>query len=285
MTRCGRLSALEKLVKRPLLDDTSAPDSFFIHAPPLFAAGPAGAFGRRHDAAADHLCRLHHLHQLSAGPTRSEERVVQVTRGTRDAVEREMQGVLAGMTVLANSRSLAATIRGLPRQRRSLRAAVSRKCRYFGRRREGTTFIQFGRPGGTNTCRHASRRPERDLVYQTGKPTFSALFSWGGHGHANPHHHCAGVSRRQGHLRPFIQSTARAFPAHHRAAAAERGMDGLDLRPGRHKFRAAAQPESTIGKRASPTLYAVMFSAPQGRAADHLARRCAAHHRLCALAS
>ena len=94
----------------------------------------------------------------------AEERVAQVTRGTRDAVEREMQGVLAGMVVLANSRSLAAD------NFEDFRISADAFARQF----PGTPVISIGNANGQHLFNSAVpagqalpprvRRAERDLV-------------------------------------------------------------------------------------------------------------------------
>ena len=197
----------------------------------------------------------------------AEERVAQVTRGTRDAVEREMQGVLAGMTVLANSRSLAAD------NFENFRISADAFVRQF----PGNPVISIGDAGGRHLFNSAIpegrplpprvRRPERDAVYQTGKPTFSALFSGAVTGTQiliitvpvfrdgkviydlsfNPP---LGLFQRIiEQQRPSEEWTISIFD--------QAGVN----------FARLPNPESTVGKRASPSLYAVMFSAPQGRSA------------------
>jgi two-component sensor histidine kinase len=197
----------------------------------------------------------------------AEERVAQVTRGTRDAVEREMQGVLAGMIVLANSRTLATD------NFEGFRVSADAFARQFpgnpvisvGDAQERHLFNSAIPPGQPLPPR--IRRPERDLVYQTGKPTFSALFSGAVTGTQiliitvpvfrdgkviydlsfNPP--LALFQRIIEQQRPSQEWTISIFD--------QAGVN----------FARLPNPESTIGRRASPTLYAVMFSAPQGRAA------------------
>src|SRR6187549_2510303 len=107
----------------------------------------------------------------------AEQRLLQVTRGTRDALEREMQGALAGMVVLSNSRSLAAD------DFESFRISADAFVRQFPGRpvisigdAEGRHLFNSGiAPGQALPPRVP--RPERELVFQTGKPSFSALFN------------------------------------------------------------------------------------------------------------
>ena len=196
----------------------------------------------------------------------AEERVAQVTRGTRDAVEREMQGVLAGMIVLANSRSLADD------NLENFRVSADAFVRQF----PGNAAISIGDADGRHLFNSAVpagqilpprvRRPERDLVYQTGKPAFSTLFTGAVTGTQiliitapvfrdgkviydlsfNPP--LTLFQRIIEQQRPSEEWTISVFD--------QAGVN----------FARLPNPESTIGRRASPTLYAVMFSAPEGRA-------------------
>ena len=197
----------------------------------------------------------------------AEERVAQVTRGTRDAVEREMQGVLAGMVVLANSRSLAAD------EFEDFRHSADAFVQQFPGKpvisigdAQGRHLFNSGIPAGQPLPPRV-RRPERDLVYQTGKPTFSALFTGAVTGTQiliitvpvfrdgkviydlsfNPPLQL--FQRIIEQQRPSEEWTVSVFD--------QAGVN----------FARLPNPESTIGKRASPSLYAVMFSAPQGRSA------------------
>ncbi len=197
----------------------------------------------------------------------AEERVAQVTRGTRDAVEREMQGVLAGMIVLANSRSLAAD------KFEDFRLSADAFIQQFPGKpvlsigdAEGRHLFNSGIPAGQSLPPRV-RRPERDLVYQTGKPTFSALFTGAVSGTQiliitvpvfrdgkviydlsfNPPLQL--FQRIIEQQRPSEEWTISVFD--------QAGVN----------FARLPNPESTIGKRASPSLHAVMFSAPQGRSA------------------
>lgn len=196
----------------------------------------------------------------------AEERVTQVTRGTRDAFEREMQGVLAGMIVLANSRSLAAD------NFEDFRFSADAFVRQF----PGRSVISIGDAQGRHLFNSAVaagqplppriKRPEREAVYQTGKPTFSALFPGAVTGTQiliitvpvlrdgkviydlsfNPP--LALFQRLIEQQRPSEEWTISIFD--------QAGVN----------FARLPNPESTIGKRASPTLYAVLFSASEGRA-------------------
>src|SRR5687768_13408525 len=197
----------------------------------------------------------------------AEERVAQVTRGIRDAVEREMQGALAGMIVLANSRALVAD------NFEGFRVSADAFVQQF----PGNPFISIGDAEGRHLFNSAIpagqtlpprvRRAERDLVYRTGQPTFSALFTGAVTGTPiliitvpvfrdgkvvydlsfNPP---LGLFQRIiEQQRPSKEWTISVFD--------QAGVN----------FARLPNPESTIGRRASPTLYAVMFSAPQGRAA------------------
>ncbi len=197
----------------------------------------------------------------------AEERVTQVTRGTRDAVEREMQGVLAGMVVLANSRSLAAD------NFEDFRVSADAFVRQF----PGKPAISIGDAQGRHLFNSAIaagqplpprvKRPERELVYQTGKPTFSALFPG-----AVTRTHILIITVpvfRDGKViydlsfNPPLQLFQRIIE---QQRPSEEWTISVFDQAGVN-FARLPNPESTIGKQASPTLHAVMFSAPEGRAA------------------
>ena len=70
------------------------------------------------------------------------------------------------------------------------------------------------------------------------------------------------------------------FQAPDRKAAAERGLDDLDASTATASmFARVPNPQDSVGKRASPSLYADDAAASRGDAADGVARRRAADHR------
>ena len=94
----------------------------------------------------------------------------------------------------------------------------------------------------------------------------------------------AGHSGRRGALRHLLQSADRNIPGHDRAAAGR-------ARTGRSRSSTAKAPISracrtrkeTLGKRASPSLYAQMFHNPEATVPDGIARGRAADYELCPL--
>jgi two-component sensor histidine kinase len=197
----------------------------------------------------------------------AQERVAQVTRGIRDAVEREMQGVLAGMVVLANSRSLAAD------NFEEFRVSANAFVRQFS----GNPFISIGDAAGRhlfNSAIHPGqnlpprvRRPERDMVYRTGSPTFSALFTGAVTG---AHILIITVPVFRDGKVTYDLSFNPPLQLFQRIIEQQRPSEEWTISvfdQAGINFARLPNPESTIGRRASPSLYAVMFSAPQGRAA------------------
>src|SRR4051812_28643072 len=106
----------------------------------------------------------------------AQDRVLQVIADTRQALESEMQGALAGMIVLANSRSLAN--QDFETFRISANAFI-KQC-------DGDSAISIGDAEGRQLFNSSvaigvplpprAPRPERDIVFRTGKPAFSPLF-------------------------------------------------------------------------------------------------------------
>ena len=87
-------------------------------------------------------------------------------------------------------------------------------------------------------------RNNRDIVekvFATKHPQYSNLFIGAVKKQTDRHRRSAGVSRRRGDLRHFLQPAARDVPVHPRKAAAEQGLDALDLRRRRHQCSPACR--------------------------------------------
>jgi len=106
----------------------------------------------------------------------ADDRVLQVSRGIRQALDREMQGIVGGLVVLANSRALAAD------DFEGFRISADAFVRLF----PGHPAISIGDEAGDQLFNSSvpagaplpprTPRVERDSVFRTGKPTFSPVF-------------------------------------------------------------------------------------------------------------
>jgi len=106
----------------------------------------------------------------------ANDRVLQVSRGVRQTLDREMQGIVGGLIVLANSRALSAD------DFEGFRVAADAFVRLF----PGHPAISIGDEAGHQLFNSSvpagvplpprTARAERDSVFRTGKPTFSPVF-------------------------------------------------------------------------------------------------------------
>ncbi len=193
-------------------------------------------------------------------------RVQQVTRGVKLVLDREAQGIVGGLTVLANTRSLAAD------DFQGFRLNAEAYVRQFPgspsiviANESGQLIFHSRIPAGQLLPVRADR-PERREVFETGKPVFSRLF-------LGPVAH-----------RPIVTITVPVFrdgkviydlsfdpplEIFQRIIEQQRPSEDWTLsifdQDGTN-FARVPNPAATIGQRASPSLYAVMFSAPEGRA-------------------
>jgi two-component sensor histidine kinase len=193
-------------------------------------------------------------------------RVLQFTRGIQLMLDREMQGVVSGLTVLASSEALTrGDFEGFKRRADSFLAQFPDKPSIVVGDVEGrqvfNSSIPIGMPLPPRTI-----RPERDAVLKTGKPAFSPLF-------------IGSVSQR-----PIVTVTVPAM--HDGKVLYDMSFDPpLEIfqriidqqKPDDNwtisifdqsgvNFARIPNPAQTIGKPASPTLLAVLFSASEGQA-------------------
>ena len=168
--------------------------------------------------------------------------------------------------------------RRFPPDRAGLPRPIRRRRRHSGGRprRPAGVFLGhdgYDEPAATQQPRHRRqglRRKEARLLQPVHRRGEEA---------SDRDRRSAGHSRRRGDLRHLLQPADRNFSGHDRAAAAEQGLDDLDLRRRRHQFRTRAESAGRpIGKRASPSLYAQMFQQSRSDLADGIARRRAADH-------
>ncbi len=193
-------------------------------------------------------------------------RVVQFTRGIQLVLDREMQGILSGLTVLASSDALARDDFVVFRRRAQafLSQFPDHPSIVIGDRAGRQVFNSSEAPDAVLPPR--TPREERDIVFQTGKPAFSPLF-------------IGSVSRR-----PIVTVTVPVFrdgeviydlsfnppqQIFQKIIEQQKASDDWTISFFDQKgvnFARVPNPEQTIGKSASPTLLAVLFSAPEGQA-------------------
>lgn len=194
------------------------------------------------------------------------DRVLQFTRGLKLVLEREMQGIVSGLTVLASSPALQqgdfnefrtianAFLAGFPGHPSIVIADASGQIVFDSKTPPGSPLPQ------------RTLRADRDRVFRTGQPAFSPMF-------------VGSVSKR-----PIVTVTVPVFRDN-------KVVYDLSFDPPQEVFQHIIEqqqmtddwtisifdqngvnfarvpnPEQTVGKRASPTLFAVMFSAPEGEA-------------------
>lgn len=194
------------------------------------------------------------------------DRVLQFTRGLKLVLEREMQGIVSGLTVLATSPSLQqgdftefrtianAFLASFPGHPSIVLADAN-----------GQIVFDSRMPPGSPLPKRAQRK-DRDKVFRTGQAVFSPMF-------------IGNVSKR-----PIVTVTVPVFrdnkviydlsfdppqEVFQRIIEQQQMSDDWTISifdQNGVNFARVPNPEETIGKRASPTLFAVMFSAPEGEA-------------------
>jgi two-component sensor histidine kinase len=193
------------------------------------------------------------------------EAVNRVTRGIRLVLDREMTGIVSGLTVLASSRSIAND--DFENFRTGAEAFLSRFPNHpsivIGDR-QGKQLFNSAVPKGEPLPPRTSR-PERDEVFKTGKPAFSPLFF-------------GSVSKR-----PILTVIVPVFrdgqvvydlsfdpPLELFQHIIEQQKPSNDWtlsifdQTGVNVAR-VPNPERTFGQKASPTLLPKLFSAPEGQ--------------------
>jgi hypothetical protein len=194
------------------------------------------------------------------------DRVLQFTRGIQLVLDREMQGIASGLNVLASSDSLA----------RDDFECFRARARAFLLQYPGRPSIVIGDRAGRQVFNSAiplgtalpSRTPRetRDEIFRTRKPAFSPVF-------------VGSVSKQ-----PIVTVTVPIFRGEDVAydlsfnpplEIFQRIIEQQKLSDDRTisifdqkgiNFARVPNPGTTIGARASPTLFTVMFTAPEGQA-------------------
>jgi two-component sensor histidine kinase len=193
-------------------------------------------------------------------------RVLQNTRSIQLVLDREMQGVVSGLTVLAGSDSLArgdfAAFRG--RAQGFLAQYPGHPSIVVGKRDGSQVFNSRIAPGEPLPSRTV--RESRSEVFETRKPAFSPLF-------------IGSVSNR-----PIVTVTVPVIrgddviydlsfdpPIEIFQSIIEQQQPGDDWtisifdQTGLN-FARVPNTQTTVGRQAAPSLFAVMFSAPEGQA-------------------
>lgn len=193
-------------------------------------------------------------------------RVLQFTRGIQLVLDREMQGIVSGLTVLANSETLThGNFAGFGERARTFLQEFPGAPSISVGDRDGDQLYNTSRAVGTPLPRR-TERPGRLSVFDTRKPVFSPLF-------------IGSVSKM-----PIVTVTVPVIrngkviydlsfdpPLEIFQRIIEQQKPGDDWTVSIFdqtgvNFARVPDPTRTVGQRASPTLYAVMFSAKEGQA-------------------
>lgn len=103
-------------------------------------------------------------------------RVLQFTRGIQLVLDREMQGIVSGLTVLATSEALARhDFAGFQRRAEAFLAQYPDNPSIVIGDVQGNQIFNSSKPPGSPLPRRTTR-PQRDSVFKTGEPVFSPLF-------------------------------------------------------------------------------------------------------------
>lgn len=195
----------------------------------------------------------------------AQARVTGLTRSIRQTLDREVQGMVSGLSVLASSRALR------DNDFEAFRIGANAFAKQFDGEtllivgdREGHIVFNSAAPAGTPLGNRADRR-DREIVFETGKPAFSPLFY-------------GPISGR-----PIVTLTVPVFRDGQVAydlsfnpplSIFQRIVEQLSPGAGWTisifdqngvNFARIPNPGSTIGQRASPTLYAVLLERSEGQ--------------------
>ena len=193
-------------------------------------------------------------------------RVLQFTRGIQLVLDREMQGIVSGLTVLATSEALLRhDLVGFQRRAEAFLAQFPDQPSIVIGDIQGNQIFNSSRPPDSPLPPRTAR-PQRDSVFKTGKPVFSPLFM-------------GSVSQR-----PIVTVTVPIIrdgeiiydlsfdpPLGIFQKIIEQQKPGNDwtisiFDQDGVNFARLPNPAQTIGRKASPTLLAVLFSAKEGQA-------------------
>ena len=193
-------------------------------------------------------------------------RVLQNTRSIQLVLDREMQGIVSGLAVLAGADSLSRRdFEGFrPRAKAFLAQFPDSPSIVIGDR-EGRQVFNSSRPAGEPLPPRA-RRDSRGQVFQTGKPAFSELFT--GSVSGRPILTVTVPVFRDGEVvydlsfDPPLEIFQRIIEQ--QKSDEEWTISIFDQRGA--NFARVPNPQTTVGREASPSLSAVMFSAKEGQA-------------------
>lgn len=193
-------------------------------------------------------------------------RVQQFTRSVQLVVDREMQGILSGLTVLASSPALADD--NFEEFRKLAAAFLTRfpdsPSIVIGDR-SGQIVFNSSEPAGVALPKR-TERPGRDAVFRTGLPVFSPVFI--GALSKKPIVTVSVPVYRDGSV-VYDLSFNPPQATFQRIIDQQKPSDDWTIaifdRDGVN-FARVPNPSRTVAKKASPSLLAVMFSAPQGTA-------------------
>jgi two-component sensor histidine kinase len=194
------------------------------------------------------------------------DRVLNLTRGLQLVLDREMQGIVSGLTVLANSNSLM----------RGDFESFQRTAEAFTAQFPNHPAIVVGDASGhqvfnttagpTPNLPPRTTQPERGLAFKTKRPVFSGLFI--GAVSNQPIVTVTVPVFRDGQV-IYDLSFAPPLQIFQSIIDQQRPSNDWTISIFDHagiNFARAPNPSETIGKSASPTLLKVMFSGPEGQA-------------------
>ncbi|MBV9557267.1 MAG: sensor histidine kinase [Pseudolabrys sp.] len=194
------------------------------------------------------------------------ETVNRLTRGIRLVLDREMTGIVSGLTVLASSRSLAND--DFDNFRIGANAFLDRfpggQASIVVGGRDGRQVFNSALPKGAELPPRTSR-PERDQVFKTGKPAFSPLFF--GSVSKRPIITVIVPVMRNGEV-VYDLSFDPPIELFQHIIEQQKPSDDWTLsifdQTGVNIAR-VPNPETTFGKMASPTLLPLLASQPEGQ--------------------
>ena len=193
-------------------------------------------------------------------------RVLQNTRSIQLVLDREMQGIVSGLTVLAGSDSLSrGDLESFRSRARAFLAQFPENPSIVIGDREGRQVFNSSRPAG-EPLPPRTVRGNRDEVFRTHKPVFSELFT--GSVSNRPIVTVAVPVFRNGEV-VYDLSFNPPLEIFQRIIEQQKPNDEWTIsifdQQGAN-FARVPNPETTIGRQASPSLFSVMFSAKEGQA-------------------
>ena len=191
------------------------------------------------------------------------QRVLETVRSIRLVLDAEVQRMTGGLQVLSLTNSLRNG------DFDSFRRIALGFLEQYGKDgvvlvadRERPAVVLLGHGGYREPAAAQQPRYRRQGVCDAAADLFEPVHRRGEEA-ADRHRRGAGHARGRSDLRHLLQPADRDFPGHHRKAAAEPGLDDLDLRRRRHQFRAGPQPAGD--HRQARVADAVCGDVPQAR--------------------